>query len=91
MNVKERDKLAGLCKALGHPARIRILEILLKKGTCQCGELVAGMSLAQSTVSQHLKMLKTSGLIVGEIDGPRRCYCVDPSQLERLKSLLGRG
>ena len=88
MNAADRNKLASLCKALGHPARIRILEMLLKKGTCHCGELVAGMSQAQSTVSQHLKMLKDAALIVGEIDGPRRCYCVDPARLELLERLL---
>ena len=69
---------AGLAKALAHPVRIRILEILGAKRTCVCGGLVGLLPLAQSTVSQHLKELRDAGLIRGDVDGPRVCYCLDP-------------
>jgi DNA-binding transcriptional ArsR family regulator len=69
-------RIAEIAKALGHPARIAILK-LLSNGTCICGDLVNELPLSQSTVSQHLKELKTAGLIKGEIDGPRVCYCLD--------------
>ena len=80
--------LANLCKALGHPARVRILRILLEHDVCVAGELADQIDLAQSTVSQHLKILKESGLIKGEIDGPRRCYCVNRTILAELKTLI---
>jgi predicted transcriptional regulator len=69
---------ARLAKALGHPARIAILEILYRKQACVCGALVDELPLSQATVSQHLKELKEAGLIQGTIDGPRICYCIDP-------------
>ena len=69
--------LSGFANALSHPARIAILEILAKRKTCICGEIVEVLPLAQSTVSQHLKELREIGLIKGEIDGPRSCYCID--------------
>ncbi len=69
--------LSGFAKALSHPARIAILRTLANRGTCICGELVADLPLAQSTVSQHLKELKDAGLIRGEVDGPKSCYCID--------------
>ncbi|HVA49630.1 MAG TPA: metalloregulator ArsR/SmtB family transcription factor [Pirellulales bacterium] len=74
--------------ALAHPARARILRILLAREACICGELVDQMDLAQSTVSQHLKTLKESGLITGEIDGPKVCYGVNTAVLARLKQLV---
>jgi ArsR family transcriptional regulator len=83
------ERLARMCKALGHPARIRILRLLLQKQTCMCGDLVDALPLAQSTVSQHLKVLKEAGLVVGEIDGPRRCYCVSRDALESFRELTG--
>lgn len=83
------EELALLAKALGHPMRIRILRILLEREECVCGELVSRLPLAQSTVSQHLKVLREAGLVVGEIDGPRTCYCASPERLERVKVLLG--
>ena len=83
------EELALLAKALGHPARVQILRILIAKNACVCGELVDELPLAQSTVSQHLKVLKDAGLVKGEIDGPRVCYCVEPRTLRRLKSLVG--
>lgn len=78
-------RLAKLCKALGHPVRIQILRILMARGVCVCGDLVEELPVAQSTVSQHLKVLKEAGLVQGEIDGPRRCYCIDPDALAELK------
>jgi ArsR family transcriptional regulator len=82
------EELAKLAWALAHPARARILRILLARQACICGELVDQLPLAQSTVSQHLKILKESGLVRGEIDGPKVCYCVNPPVLTRLKELV---
>jgi DNA-binding transcriptional ArsR family regulator len=80
--------LARLAKALAHPARIAILETLAKKSTCICGEIVEVLPLAQSTVSQHLKELKDAGLITGEIDGLKSCYCLNPQSVNELEKLL---
>jgi len=82
------EELASLAKALGHPARVRILRILARQKECICGDIVDEFELAQSTVSQHLKILKDAGLIRGEVDGPRICYCVDERSLRRLKALV---
>jgi ArsR family transcriptional regulator len=82
------EALAKLAWAIAHPARVRILRILLAREACICGELVDQMTLAQSTVSQHLKTLKEAGLVQGEIDGPKVCYCVNPAALTRLKELV---
>ena len=81
-------ELAALAKAVGHPARVAILRLLARKAACVCGEIVDELPLAQSTVSQHLKVLKTAGLIQGEVSGPRICYCIDPRTLRRLKVLV---
>ena len=85
---KADEELATLAWAIAHPARVRILRLLIAKQGCVCGELVESMSLAQSTVSQHLKVLKDAGMIRGQIDGPKVCYCVDPTGLARLKELV---
>ena len=77
-----------LAKALGHPARVQILRLLVRREACICGDIVDELPLAQSTVSQHLKVLKDAGLVMGEIDGPRVCYCVEPRTLRRLKVLV---
>lgn len=82
------EQLALYTKALGHPARVAILRILAQRGECVCGEIVDGLPLAQATVSQHLKVLKDAGLIQGEIDGPRVCYCVDPETVKRFQKLI---
>lgn len=82
------DELAMLAWAIAHPARVQILRLLVKRDACMCGEIVSCLPLAQSTVSQHLKILKESGLIQGEVDGPRVCYCVDEEKLDRLKQLI---
>jgi len=83
------EELAELAKALGHPARVQIIRMLVRKSACVCGDIVDVLPLAQSTVSQHLKVLKDAGLIRGEIDGPRTCYCVEPRAMRRLKALIG--
>ena len=84
------EDLAKLSWALAHPARVRIVRLLLSRKSCMCGEIVERMPLAQSTVSQHLKILKESGLIQGEVDGPKVCYCINPSMLQTLKSLIAK-
>jgi DNA-binding transcriptional ArsR family regulator len=83
------EELAALAKALGHPARVQILRLLVRRAACICGDIVDELPLAQSTVSQHLKVLKEAGLVRGEIDGPRVCYCIEPRAIRRLKSLIG--
>jgi ArsR family transcriptional regulator len=83
------EELALLAKAVGHPARVQILRLLVRRESCICGDIVGELPLAQSTVSQHLKVLKEAGLVRGEIDGPRVCYCIEPRTLRRLKSLVG--
>lgn len=83
----EDVELAGLAKALGHPVRVQIMRILAARNSCVCGDLVEHLPLAQSTVSQHLKVLKQAGLIQGEVDGPRICYCVEPRTLRRFRML----
>lgn len=82
-------ELSALARALGHPARVQIVRLLARQEACVCGELVDQVGLAQSTVSQHLKVLKQAGLIEGEVDGPRVCYHLDPGVLRRFKALLG--
>jgi DNA-binding transcriptional ArsR family regulator len=83
------EELAAFAKALGHPARVQILRLLTTKASCVCGELVEELPLAQSTVSQHLKVLKEVGLVRGDVDGPRVCYCIEPRALRRFKALVG--
>jgi ArsR family transcriptional regulator, arsenate/arsenite/antimonite-responsive transcriptional repressor len=83
------EELAVLAKALGHPARVQIIRLLVRRDACICGDIVEKLPLAQSTVSQHLKVLKEAGLIRGDIDGPRVCYCVEPRTMRRLKALVG--
>jgi len=80
--------LADIAKALSHPARIRILKILTEMNVCMCGDIVELLPLSQSTVSQHLKELKRVGLIQGEIEGPKVCYCVNNQTLQKAKKLI---
>jgi len=82
------ERSAAIAKALGHPARIAILKILAQKNTCFCGDITEIIPLAQSTVSQHLKALKTAGLIKGEVEGVRTCYCLNPEGVKELKNIL---
>ncbi|ALR31099.1 MULTISPECIES: helix-turn-helix transcriptional regulator [Chryseobacterium] len=82
----EQNKLATIAKALGHPARIAIIEFLLKVNDCICGDIVNELPLAQPTVSQHLKELKNAGLIKGNIEGNSICYCIDEQAFEILNT-----
>ena len=82
------ERLDLRLKALAHPARLRILDVLAARGTCVCGEIVEVLPLAQATVSQHLKMLKEAGLLQGTIDGPRSCYCLDAAALSEVRETL---
>lgn len=84
----EEQELAAFAKALSHPARIAILKVLAEKNECICGEIVEVLPLAQSTVSQHLKELKVAGLIKGEIDGVKSCYCINWQNIEKLSADL---
>ncbi|MBX2878151.1 MAG: metalloregulator ArsR/SmtB family transcription factor [Saprospiraceae bacterium] len=83
------NRLAEIAKALAHPARIAILEVLVQKGNCFCGDIVAEIPLSQASVSQHLKAMKSAGLIKGEIDGKFSCYCVNGSACLEAQKLLG--
>lgn len=83
-----QKRTAELMKALAHPARIAIIELLAERETCICGDITDELPLAQSTVSQHLKALKTSGIIKGEIDGVRTCYCLDEEGIKEIENLF---
>ncbi|MDR8393768.1 metalloregulator ArsR/SmtB family transcription factor [Aliifodinibius sp. S!AR15-10] len=83
-----QKRTAELMKALGHPARIAIIELLAERNTCICGDITDELPLAQSTVSQHLKALKTAGIIKGEIDGVRVCYCLDEKGIKEIEELF---
>ena len=84
----EQNELANLAKALAHPARIAIVQELSKLNSCVCGELVTEIGLAQSTISQHLSELKKEGLITGETEGVRTCYCLDSKKWQQAFSSL---
>ena len=83
--TNQQNQLASLAKALGHPARIAILDYLLTVDSCICGDIVNKLPLAQPTISQHLKELKNVGLIKGSVDGNTICYCIDETVLDILK------
>jgi len=87
------ETVAAWARALAHPARVQILRTLAARGTCVCGQIVEVLPLAQSTVSQHLKVLKEAGLVRGEVDGPRSCYCLDAAVVraagDALRALFG--
>lgn len=82
----KQNAIAAMAKALGHPARIAIIEFLAKSKSCVCGDIVEELPLAQATVSQHLKELKNAGLIKGNIEGTSVCYCIDEKGLEKLQN-----
>ena len=84
----DQNEIALIAKAIGHPARIAILQYLLQKNACVCGDIVDEIGLAQATVSQHLKELKQAGLIKGDIDGRSVCYCIDNTKWDIVKDLL---
>jgi predicted transcriptional regulator len=86
--TKRQNELANIAKALGHPARIAILQHLVKINACICNDLVGEMGLAQATISQHLKELKQLGIIQGTIEGTSVCYCIDPKVWEKYKKLF---
>ncbi len=86
---KTDNRLAAIAKAIGHPARVAILRQLAKIDGCVCGDLVEVLPLSQSTVSQHLKELKKAGLIQGEVEGKKICYCIDKKMWKEAQVLLG--
>lgn len=86
--TQKQNELAAMAKAIAHPARIAILQELLKTNTCICGDLVGELGLAQATISQHLKELKTAGLIQGTIEGTSICYCIEPKTWARYRQLF---
>jgi ArsR family transcriptional regulator len=86
--MSEDENVAALAKALAHPARIRILRLLQATPGCIGGAIVEAVGLAQSTVSEHLRILKAAGVITGEIDGPRVCYALDPAALQPLATFI---
>ena len=83
------EEVAAVAKALAHPIRVRIVMLLLAREACLCGQIVDELPVSQATVSQHLKVLKDAGLVRGEIEGPRVCYCADREALERHVGLIG--
>lgn len=88
--TNEQNQIATMAKALGHPARIAIIEYLLSVDACICSDIVNELPLAQPTVSQHLRELKNAGLIKGSIEGNSICYCIDPTQFLRLKEYFSK-
>jgi DNA-binding transcriptional ArsR family regulator len=82
------NKIAQYAKALAHPARVAILHLLIRKQSCICGDIVDELPLSQSTVSQHLKELKSAGLIKGDIEGVRTCYCINEKEWTQAKAYL---
>jgi predicted transcriptional regulator len=87
--TEEQNKLATMLKALAHPARIAILQQIINANACICGDLVDELGLAQATISQHLKEIKTAGLIQGTIEGVSVCYCIEPKAWKLLREQLG--
>jgi len=86
--TKQQNDIAAMAKALAHPARIAILQYLVKKNACVCGDLVDELGLAQATTSQHLKELKLAGLIQGTIEGTSVCYCINPKVWKQYQQLF---
>lgn len=84
------NRVAEFAKAIAHPARVAILRVLMEEQSCICGDIVDRLPLSQSTVSQHLRELKNAGLIRGEIDGPRVCYCIDPDAWKDLSDTMNK-
>lgn len=88
MTTNNHEDVAKICKALSHPVRVQILEYLKEIDTCICGDIVKMLPLSQSTVSQHLKQLKEAGLIRGNIEGTKTCYCIDKTVLNDFKEII---
>lgn len=87
--TEEQNQLSTLLKAMAHPARIAILQRIITSNTCICGDLVDELGLAQATISQHLKELKTAKIIQGTIEGASVCYCINPKTWKLLEAQLG--
>lgn len=85
----DEARTVAMLRAIAHPARFRIVKLLAARQSCVCGDLVDELPLAQSTVSEHLKVLKDAGIVRGTIDGPNTCYCLEPSALQWLKREFG--
>lgn len=85
---EHQNEMAKIAKALGHPARVAIIDYLTKVGTCICGDIVNELPLAQPTISQHLKELKNAGIIKGNIEGTAICYCIDETTLQKLTNYI---
>lgn len=83
--TEQQNKIASIAKALGHPARVAIIEHILKVNECICNDIVGELPLAQSTISQHLKELKNAGLIKGSVEGTSICYCIDETTFALIK------
>ncbi|TLV02129.1 ArsR/SmtB family transcription factor [Dyadobacter luticola] len=88
--TEQQNSIADLAKAFAHPARVAILQLLVARKACVCGDLVDELDLAQATVSQHLKELKRIGIIQGEINPPRVCYCINPEVWEEARQTFGQ-
>lgn len=88
--TEEQNKIAAIAKVLGHPARITILEYLIRLQSCVCGDLVKEIGLAQPTISQHLKELKKVGIIKGTIEGTSVCYCINDENWNEITIIMGR-
>lgn len=86
--TKQQNEIAAMAKAIGHPARIAILQYLIRKNACVCGDLVEELGLAQATTSQHLKELKNANIIQGTIEGVSVCYCINPKVWKQYKELF---
>ena len=87
--TEPQNQIADYAKALAHPARVAILQFLIRRNACVCGDIVDELPLSQSTVSQHLKELKRIGVVQGTIEGPSVCYCIDRGGWQRMQSALG--
>jgi ArsR family transcriptional regulator, arsenate/arsenite/antimonite-responsive transcriptional repressor len=87
---KDQNRIADLARVLGHPARIAIIELLAEKNACVCGAIVNEIPLSQATISQHLAELKRAGLVKGEIEGPRVCYCIDQKAWRDARKVFNR-
>ncbi len=88
--TEKQNEIANIAKALGHPARVAIIEHLLKKKSCICGDIVDELPLAQPTISQHIKELKNAGLIKGNVNGASICYCIDEKAMAKFAKLIGK-
>ena len=87
--TEDQNRIAELAKAFAHPARVAIVQYLLKTNSCVCGDIVAELPLSQSTVSQHLKEMKKVGIITGSVEPPKVCYCINPKVWKEVQEVFG--